>query len=152
MATSTRKAKKWLLAAFIWIAVAGALAGLGKHYLAAPNENPPREDWVTVLPEIGPIVFPRGEAKPEIGSDVPLGKLADLLTAHAGYRVRIVGHIGPDSDPASGRELAEKRANGIKQSLADKDVAADRIVVETSEKADSAGRYNSVSCVMQKKK
>ena len=150
MATSTRKAKKWLLAAFIWIAVAGALAGLGKHYLAAPNEKPPREDWVTVLPEIGPIVFPRGEVKPEIGSDVPLGKLADLLTAHAGYRVRILGHI--DLISAEGKQLAEDRANGIKQSLADKDVAADRIVVETSEKADSAGRYNSVSCVMQKKK
>jgi hypothetical protein len=152
MATSTRKAKKWLLAAFIWIAVAGALAGLGKHYLAAPNENPPREDWVTVLPEIGPIVFPRGEAKPEIGSDVPLDKLADLLTVHAGYRVRIVGHVDPGSDSVSGRNLAEDRANAVKQYLLIKGIATRRILAEASEKADSAGRYNSVSCVMQKKK
>jgi outer membrane protein OmpA-like peptidoglycan-associated protein len=80
---------------------------------------------------------------------VPLDKLADLLTVHAGYRVRIVGHVDPGSDSVSGRNLAEDRANAVKQYLLIKGIATRRILAEASEKADSAGRYNSVSCVVE---
>lgn len=91
--------------------------------MALTSEN--EEDRVL---ELDYIYFATGKAELEENSKYQLSDLADFLTENKEIRVELSGHTDDTGDPAFNKELSSKRAQAVKNYLADQGVKEDRLI------------------------
>ena len=84
---------------------------------------------MTTVP--GELLFRMGSDEVEAGAYTTLAKVAELIGMYDNRQVLIIGHSDAMGDPASNRQLSERRAEQVKEILVNYyEISADRLSTE----------------------
>ena len=84
---------------------------------------------MTTVP--GELLFTMGSDEVEAGAYTTLAKVAELIGMYDNRQVLIIGHSDAMGDPASNRQLSERRAEQVKEILVNYyEISADRLSTE----------------------
>jgi outer membrane protein OmpA-like peptidoglycan-associated protein len=88
---------------------------------------------------VGKVYFDLGSA--DLPADVaqPLGDALAAVNADSNKKLMLSGFHDPSGDPAKNAELAKSRAKAVREALAARGVAADRIVLRKPEQTSADG-------------
>ena len=79
----------------------------------------------------GELLFTMGSDEVEAGAYTTLAKVAELIGMYDNRQVLIIGHSDAMGDPASNRQLSERRAEQVKEILVNYfEISADRLSIE----------------------
>jgi outer membrane protein OmpA-like peptidoglycan-associated protein len=143
----------WVALGIVAMLLFGLIFGLAWRSIK-PAATPPRTSLAAPAPKaladalldvplsgdiIGKVYFEVGKADLPADMAKPLADALAALTANSDKKLMLSGFHDPSGDPAVNAELAKNRAKAVREALATRGVAADRVVLRKPEQTSAEG-------------